>query len=64
MKQIGSQMRETLAESEYTLLSLESGEAVLQTSDGKRERWFKNDHYAGYVVEIDGIGYEFACSVP
>ena len=61
MRQIGSQMRETLEESGMTLTVLlpETEEAILTTESGRHELWYQNDHYAGYVVEIDGVGYEF-----
>lgn len=29
------------------------------TSNDRFELWQKNDHFAGYVIEIDGVGYEF-----
>lgn len=66
-RQIGSQWRETLAETEYQILGwLDSQTVVLQDSDDldkdKGEVWFRNDHHAGYTIEIDGIGYEFARS--
>jgi hypothetical protein len=61
MKKIGSQTRELLSESGYTLHSKRgSGEVILTNIvDGKRELWAANNHYAGYVIEIDGMGYEF-----
>ena len=35
-------------------------EAVLLNSvTGNRELWVENDHYAGYVIVIDEVGFEF-----
>jgi excisionase family DNA binding protein len=63
-RHIGSQYRETLEASGYTLHERLDHEFVLLQSDtGQVELWIQNDHYAGYVVEIDGAGYEFVASV-
>ena len=60
---IGSQNREPLSESRYSLVSLNDGEAILCDHEfGKLEYWYENDHHAGYTIEINGIGYEFARS--
>ena len=60
MKRIGSQLRETLAESGYVLLERKGNAVLLKEVDGdKVEEWHKNDHFAGAVIEIDGVGYEF-----
>jgi len=63
MKTIGSQTRETLAESGYSLIGrIDVNEVILQDSadsGGKPELWTQRDDFAGYVIEIDGIGYEF-----
>ena len=56
----GSQNREPLAESGYTLLAKnEDGDVILMDEDGKKELWAAKDDFAGYVLEIDGIGHEF-----
>lgn len=62
-KIFGSQIRETLAESGYKLISKAKKEVILESPDGGRELWFLNDHHAGYTIEIKGKGYEFAHSV-
>jgi hypothetical protein len=60
MKTIGSQKRELLSESGMTLYKkLPKGEVQLKDRNGNLELWVLNDHYAGYVIEIDGKGYEF-----
>jgi hypothetical protein len=65
MKKVGSQIRESLRESDYKLVKKSGKEAILQDKDdGHFERWVKNDHFAGYVVVIDGVGYEYTSRVP
>lgn len=66
IKHIGSQSREPLSESGMHILErVSKNEVILESNDGsgKPELWFKNDHSAGYVVEIKGKGYEFAREV-
>ena len=65
METIGSQTRESLKEASYVLEKIrENGEVILFNKvDGCFELWVANDSYAGYVVEIDGIGYEFCRTV-
>lgn len=67
IKQIGSQLREIIEESGYVLVHRgDDGEVVLQPTwedgyaSGPQEIWFESDDNAGYTVEIDGVGYEFA----
>ena len=61
MKQIGSQTRELLEESGMDLIYDEGEHAentgvILQDRGGSNpELWIKNDQYAGYVIEIDGL---------
>jgi len=57
----GSQVREPLTDSVYILYRrLSAREVVLEwKNDRKRELWALNNDYAGYVVEINGQGYEF-----
>lgn len=62
-KIFGSQTRETLEESGYKLVSKVKKEIILETPDGIRELWFRNDHHAGYTIEVNGKGYEFAHSL-
>lgn len=75
IKHIGSQIREPIEETEYKiqfrdehLVLSETGAAqfedgpevvLLNTITGKEELWVERDHFAGYVVEIDGKGFEF-----
>ena len=79
MKTIGSQKRELLKDTDYVVQfidehlvlsetgaqQLESGPEVvlLNQATGKEELWTKNDDFAEYVIEIDGIGYEFVRSL-
>lgn len=60
MKQIGSQRRESISESGYKLYAIGGDFAILETKDGKLELWYPNNDFAGYVIDIGGIGYEFA----
>jgi hypothetical protein len=62
-RQIGSQYRETLEEAGYWIVDNSSDETILADEDGKLEVWVENNHYAGWVLEINGIGYEFVRSV-
>ncbi len=64
-RQIGSQFRQTLKQAGYKIVKyLGDGEVILENEDGGHELWFKNDHHAGWTIEIRGVGYEFARSVP
>jgi len=63
MKQFGSQIRETLKEAGAVLIErLNSTDVLLRTPDtqnGHLELWIKQDDFAGYVIEIDSVGYEY-----
>ena len=64
MRQIGSQTRQELEYSDYKLYQrINAEEVILMAYDGVLQFWVANDQYAGYVLEIDGIGYEFVSSV-
>jgi len=67
MKTVGSQTRETLAENgDYHIIGFRANKTIVileNLGDGNAELWFKNDHAAGYVLEINGVGYEFARSI-
>lgn len=62
MKQIGSQNREPLSESGLAVRfgPNDDGEVILNDRNGNMELWQKTDDFAGYVIEINGKGYEFA----
>ena len=58
----GSQNREPLNESGYKFvgyLGEDKRRIVIQTCDSQPEIWGLNDDYAGYVIEFNGMGYEF-----
>lgn len=60
----GSQTRDTLAGAGLTVRDLfKNGDAYLKDESGKVELWHKNDNFAGYVIEINGEGYEFVRTV-
>jgi len=67
IKVLGSQYREPIADTDYRIVAtwpqVSRGCVVLQDADGKRELWARNDHFAGYVVAIHGVGYEFVRSL-
>lgn len=68
MKKIGSQIRENIEDTEYTIDVIEGDEltgrnAFLLTADGKYELWTEKDDFAGYVIVIDGMGYEFVRTI-
>lgn len=66
IERIGSQSREPISESGMVIKfhPNNDGEVVLVDEDGgKLELWQKNDDFAGYVIEINGDGYEFCCTL-
>lgn len=65
IKKIGSQSREKIEDTEYEVDHIGTdGHAVLfNTNSGYQEMWSARDDYAGYVVEIDGVGYEFCYTI-
>ena len=69
VKQIGSQLRESIDEAGYVVVHYSDAEVVLQpifndgSPSGPQEIWFAHDDNAGYTLDIGGIGYEFARTV-
>lgn len=63
-QQIGSQFRETMAEANYELVArIDEDEVILKDRTlGTEELWVRHDDYAGWTLEIDGVGYEFVTS--
>ena len=64
----GSQIRDNIEDTEYTVDGIEGDEitgrnAFLTTKDGKYELWTERDDFAGYVIVIDDVGYEFVRSI-
>ena len=63
----GSQNREPIEDTEYHIVKtwpeVSRGHVVLEDETGRRELWVKNDHYSGYVIVINGKGYEFVRSL-
>lgn len=63
MKTIGSQNRSTLEEEGLKFHQrLNDTNVILSDEHGNFALYIQNDHFAGHVVEIDGIGYEFVTS--
>jgi hypothetical protein len=63
MTMIGSQIRETLAEAGIEYYYRSNFHTVVLLNDGKFEIWFRNNNHAGYTIEVEGVGYEFGCSL-
>ena len=69
MEARGSQLRQELELSGMTIYAFtgshDLASEVLLEERGTRklELWRRNDSYAGYVIVIDGVGYEFARTV-
>jgi len=79
LEHIGSQIREPIEDTEYKISfrdehlvlgakgvrRLEYGPDVvlLNTQTGISELWREKDDYAGYVIVIDGKGFEFIQSL-
>ncbi len=64
MKTVGSQIREDITKDDtYTLVEdhdNNDGEIIVFNKvTQKQEIWIENDQYAGYVLVVNGIGYEF-----
>lgn len=56
------QIRESIEDTEFRFLrtGLVSGSIVLRSvDDGHYELWTENDHYAGYVIVFQCVGYEY-----
>lgn len=59
----GSQIREPIADTEYRVVGkCDCGLVLHDSIFGQFELWAKRDDYAGHVIEIDGVGYEFVRS--
>jgi hypothetical protein len=64
-QRFGSQFWSTLEEARYELVDLCEKEALLLNLEtGEQERWAVADDHAGYIVEIDDLGYEFVSEMP
>lgn len=61
VRKLGSQIREKIEDTAYTVRR-KAGRLVSLEAGTHREVWAKNDHHAGYTLEIDGVGYEFISS--
>jgi len=64
IRHIGSQTRENIETTDYVIVQKSGNEVIVYDKDADNyELWVKRDDYAGYVIDIDGIGYEFAHSI-
>ncbi len=59
-----SQSREPIEDTAYRVVSDRRKHSVVlvNTSNGRHEVWHRNDDFSGYVLVINGIGYEFVRS--
>ena len=61
---MNKQVRESLEKAGFELVEKNGDEVILKEIETLNlELWVKSDDAAGYVVEIDGIGYEFVSSL-
>jgi hypothetical protein len=59
-KQIGSQLRVSLAESGMRLVARKPFMVLLEYVDtGEREIWYARDYHAGYTIQVGRWGYEY-----
>lgn len=67
VKEIGSQRREKIENSDMEIATrISPTEVILKYKDDDKlphELWILRDDFAGYVIEIDGKGYEFVRQV-
>lgn len=64
LKDVFRPFKQTLAESEYTLVRrINADEVILREEGGNDELWARNPGHASYGVVIDGEDYEFVSSV-
>jgi hypothetical protein len=66
MRKRGSQTRETLGEADVTFVELRGASPhreMIVIEDGQRKLYAENDHYAGHVLEHEGVGYEFVRTI-
>ena len=64
IKQIGSQARENINDTDYEVFTRWNGAVVLRDKKtGAKELWQANNHFAGYTIQIGRWGYEFIRSV-
>lgn len=68
MKTIGSQKREKIEDSEYEFVQWQGSGAnfsacLKNKTTGNFEEWVWNDDFAGYVIEINGKGFEFVTTI-
>ena len=61
----GSQTREPIGATTFKVVGFTKyNEAILEDEEGGGfELWSPSDDFAGYVIEIAGLGYEFVTSI-
>jgi hypothetical protein len=63
MIKVGSQMREKIEDTDLRVIMSEVDQIIAEDEGGNRELWVLNDDFAGYVLVVNGLGYEFVRSV-
>lgn len=60
-RQIGSQYRATPQEEGYSIVDRPDPDTIIfhNFTTNEFELWAKRDDFDGFVLEVDGIGYEF-----
>jgi len=59
-----NQVRESLQKAGFELIEKNGNEVILKEIETLNlELWVKSNDFTDYVVEIDGIGYEFVASL-
>lgn len=56
---IGSQSRELIESTTARVVGTMGKDEILVEEDGEIKVYRANNHYAGYVLVVNGIGYEF-----
>ena len=60
MQEIGSQLREHISETNNIILSVNEQELIVKDKNtGDVEFWQASNNFAGYVLEVNDIGFEF-----
>ena len=60
MLTMGSQMREHISETNNIILSVNEQELIVKDKNtGDVELWQANNHFSGYVLEVNDTGFEF-----
>lgn len=59
---MSNQIRVNIKEKGYSLLHKDGRDIILENEEGGQELWTERDDFAGFVLVVDGTGYEFVRS--